>query len=450
MHAETHLVLSGERHPPDALGVHRGPVGPVEPRDPAGAGEVCAGRRDGEWISLDVLEIVEAANHQFAVQGAACIGLEREGIRQLLLHKIKIGRRKPGAPDGGIAAIGRISVRIAQIALHARLLVILEKSDGVDRLEPVVDVECRLGLQVAHVGVQEAACADHVGGRVGAAELRDRPGGAGRRPRCRVERLAIAALEIGRDEHRERVPAIAERDAGLVGAVGVLGLVEIEGLERFGLLEGELRLVRRARGDLQHAADGVARVHGGERAIEKVDALDFLRRNHAPARCGVAVVVAEQVRQQDVIGIDQCARTGAQAPGARGEHGLIVASVSLAHKQTRQIFDRVLGIDHVDRLVDLLPRDPFGGLRKLILFLHRRGSGDKAAPGGRRHRQGRWWRTIDRRDRACGGASRCCALRALRLHNDWRQRRRLRGAQFTLRMSDLHRSKRHASDAAQA
>ena len=136
--------------------------------------------------------------------------------------------------------------------------------------------------------LQETAGAEYIGrGRIGAVLLRDRAGRAGRqRVRCRDpgQRLAIAVLETGADIDRQIVPAIAETQRRLVGFVGVLGVVEVESLERFRLLDAGERLVRHLGRELQNAAHRIARIHRRKRTVEHVDPLDLIGIDHAPAR----------------------------------------------------------------------------------------------------------------------------------------------------------------------
>jgi len=94
----------------------------------------------------------------------------------------------------------------------------------------------------------------------------------------------------------DRLPQRAHRCAGLVGPIGVLGVVERECLERLRLLDGRLELVRHARREIQHAAHRIAGIGRRERAVQKIDAFDLFGRDHAPARRGGRVVVADQRR----------------------------------------------------------------------------------------------------------------------------------------------------------
>jgi hypothetical protein len=112
---------------------------------------------------------------------------------------------------------------------------------------------------------------------------------------------------------------------------------------------------------IDHGADRIAGVGGREGAVQHVDALDFLRRDQAPAR-RESGAIAQVVGQQDAVGVHH--RTGAVA-GARsagGQHGVVVvADEALAHQQAGQVFERVFAVGGVDGLLDLLGGDAFDG-----------------------------------------------------------------------------------------
>ena len=147
-----------------------------------------------------------------------------------------------------------------------------------------------------------------------------------------------------------------------------------------------LELIGHARDVVDHGAHRVAGIGRRERSVEHVDALDFLGRHQAPAR-REGRAVAEQVRQQDAVGIDQRARAVARARSAAREHRVVVvADVALAHQQAREILQRIFAVGGVDGLGDLLAGDAFDGGRNLRRQRGRPGRrhGDRAERARRR------------------------------------------------------------------
>ena len=121
--------------------------------------------------------------------------------------------------------------------------------------------------------------------------------------------------------------------------------------------ERALRPVRHAGCEVHHRPDRVAGISCGERPVEDVHPLDLVGRDHAPARRGKAVIVADQRREQHAIGIDEAARAGADARGPRRERRLRVPDMALADQQARQVAEHVLGVDDVDRFVGARGRE---------------------------------------------------------------------------------------------
>ena len=130
-------------------------------------------------------------------------------------------------------------------------------------------------------------------------------------------------------------------------------------------LGGDLQLLGHSRGDLHDAAKRIARKLRREGTIEHVNPVDFLGRNEAPARRPFGVVVADKRRQQQIVGVDEAARRGIDAPGAGLQHRLVVAVVAFAKKQTRRVFERVFRVDNVDLFLDVLARDAGHGVGQL-------------------------------------------------------------------------------------
>ena len=82
-------------------------------------------------------------------------------------------------------------------------------------------------------------------------------------------------------------------------------------------------------------------------------------------RRSTGVVVADQRGNKQIIVENQRPRAGAETPVARCEHRLVVAVVTFAHEQIRHVFDGILGVLEIDRLIDLLRGDAPGFLRQL-------------------------------------------------------------------------------------
>ena len=133
--------------------------------------------------------------------------------------------------------------------------------------------------------------------------------------------------------------------------------VELEILMMVAQLRMGFERLRHACDVVDHGADRIARVGRRERPVQHVDAGDLLRRHQAPARRERGAI-AEQVRQQDAVGIDQRTRAVAGARGAGGQYRVVeVADVALAHQQAREVLQHVLGVDRVDRRFRLVAGD---------------------------------------------------------------------------------------------
>ncbi len=108
---------------------------------------------------------------------------------------------------------------------------------------------------------------------------------------------------------------VANRDAGLVGAKCLVGLVPAEGTGNASVCLVVILNFSGIRVDgQQHAASRIAGIGRREWTVEKIDPLDFLRRSEAPARRAYGVVVGDQRAQQDIVGIDKAPRRWRQGP----------------------------------------------------------------------------------------------------------------------------------------
>src|SRR5258708_4888350 len=85
-------------------------------------------------------------------------------------------------------------------------------------------------VEPRHLGMQQAPrTCDVRRGAWNATGRRNEAGDAGRgaaRGRHPCQRLAVTVLKIAAEKVRKIATLVADRDAGLVGTVGVLGLVE--------------------------------------------------------------------------------------------------------------------------------------------------------------------------------------------------------------------------------
>src|SRR3989344_5711685 len=107
-----------------------------------------------------------------------------------------------------------------------------------------------------------------------------------------------------------------------------------------------------------------ARVGGREGAVHHVGAFDLVGADHAPARREgqPAHAVAQEVRQQDAVGVDGRARAVAGARGAAGEDCVVVvADVALAHQQAGEVLEHVFAVGGVDGARDLVTGDAVRG-----------------------------------------------------------------------------------------
>jgi hypothetical protein len=147
---------------------------------------------------------------------------------------------------------------------------------------------------------------------------------------------------VGAGEPGEAAHSVAGRRRDLVSGIDPVGAVLVEALDARRCLGRGLEPVRLPGRDVDDGADRIARISGGEGAVEDVDPLDLLRRHHEPARAGAIVVVADEGGEEDSVGVDQAPSAGADAGGAGGERRLGVARMAPADEQARQIAHRIL------------------------------------------------------------------------------------------------------------
>ena len=174
-------------------------------------------------------------------------------------------------------------------------------------------------------------------------------------------RLAMAVGVVDVEEPRPVPALVAQRGTALPGVEGAVGVVQLKGLRDVADLDVGFKLGRHAGDVIDHGADRVTGVGGGERAVHHIHPLDLFRRDQAPA-WRIRGAVAQVVGQQNAVGVHRRTRAVAGARGAAGEHGVVVvANVALAHQQAGQVFERVFAVGGVDGLLDLLARDALDG-----------------------------------------------------------------------------------------
>jgi hypothetical protein len=126
-----------------------------------------------------------------------------------------------------------------------------------------------------------------------------------------------------------------------------------------------LELVGHTRDVIDDRAHGVAGECSRKRAVQHIDAFDLLGSDEAPAR-REARAIAQQVRKQDSVGVNQRPGAVARSRGPTGENRVVeVADVSLAHEQAWEILERVFAVSRVDGLGDLLASHSFYGRRNV-------------------------------------------------------------------------------------
>ena len=186
--------------------------------------------------------------------------------------------------------------------------------------------------------------------------------------------MAAALQVIGGNEPGQGAAACPGRQVFLVAAKRVVSAVVVIALGKCLHPCACFRLVRAAGSHGDRGAHRVAGIKRGIGSVGDIHAFDLLRRHHAPAR-RVAEAVAEQVRQQHAVRVNQraCAQLGTGA--ARCHRAVAVADVAFAHQQARHIAQAVLDVDHV------LLGEPFG-----INALDNRGQGGGEARAGTAHR----------------------------------------------------------------
>ena len=184
--------------------------------------------------------------------------------------------------------------------------------------------------------------------------------------------------------------------------------------------------------------------------VEKVDALDLLWGNQAPARLAVRMAVGDELADEQVVDEDHAARRR-ESPCARLDHAFIAAA-QFAHEKTRHIFQRVLAVDNVDLLLDVAPRDARDDVWKLPSLNEGRASvRQRRRPDGDGRRRGTGG-DIGRRTRARRGPAlaRTGLARAIVLAADIDRRQRLlREGGRRAELCESKESERAGGDAAQ-
>ena len=205
-------------------------------------------------------------------------------------------------------------------------------------------------------------------GHPGSVRIRNQIGISGRDV---SQRLAVRVEKISGEEPGEVVDLVADGDRRLFAQQRLARAPEREVLNRQSLSGRNLQLFGHARRDLQNAAKRIARILSGERTVQKIDALDFLRRDQAPPRRADGVVIADQRGQQKVVGINELlAEELTPQVGSAGQPAC--RRYCVYAQKARHVFDGVFRVDDVDRAFDLLARDALHRIRQLPLSRRRR------------------------------------------------------------------------------
>ena len=322
-------------------------------------------------------------------------------MRQMLLAgaaRRQIGRaQRVAAPvDVDHTAVDRASRGVAQERLRTALRFAAPVAERVRGAQCGCDVVGEFQLRVVLHRVRLAGRAEQQPWLVARVRPGHRPrdrgagiaGGPGRDQLVgKAQRLRLARKPVHVEPPRPRLAAVAERRAALAARVARIGAVQLVALRRAAELHVAFERLGHARHEVDDGTRRIAGVGRGKRAVEHVDALDLLGRDERPAR-REAGAIAEQVRQQHAVRVNERACAVAGARCARGKHRMIVvADVALAHEQAREVLERVFGVGGVDRLFDFAPREAEQSRRDLERQRHR-AIADDADPLQRFHFDG--------------------------------------------------------------
>ena len=192
--------------------------------------------------------------------------------------------------------------------------------------------------------------------RSSARRCRELPGRRSLRDREVLHRMTGGVLMVrGEREPRAVVEPVTEERRCLVAGEVLARAVLVEVLAERGGAHAELAVVRPSRANCDRRTDRVAGIDCRERAIQDIDAVDLLRRDHVPAR---RVEAAEKVGQQVAVHQHQAARRLQRREAASADQRVAVADVALADRDVRNVPERVLRVDEV------LHAQVVGGLRR--------------------------------------------------------------------------------------
>lgn len=354
------------------------PAGAVLVLQGAGAASGRSRQRDG-GLALLVLGVVVQAGRHLPIPRAAGTAFHRQAVHVVGLAVVGeregCGReREAPAFDVDRPAVHRLARSVGQVALGTSFRAVLPPAQGVGGPHGGGEVVGQLELGVVLHRVVLGARAQDVPGLVGGVQPRHVARHRYAAPTWHARgyggggeglRLALAVGVVQVDPPRPIAALAAQRCAGLPTVEGVVRVVQAVGLGREAGRHMRFQLGRHARHVVHHRAGRVARVGRGEGAVHHVHPLDFLGRDHAPARRVVGTVgnaVAQVVGQEDAVRIHRRARAVAGARGARGKNRVVVvADVALAHQQAGQVLEGILAVGGVDAHIDLFARDAFDG-----------------------------------------------------------------------------------------
>ena len=385
------------RGTPDPATVEGLPAGAAHVGDAAGwapGSETGISARIRGCAARFVLVIVVETGHRLPVPRALRVGLQAQAVQIVQAFRLTGAQAADGVQrpvDRNLAVVERLAGGVAQIALGAGFRVVLPQAAAIGGaqcgrevigeferevvLDRMIDAIGSEHQTLRARGVLVAIGAAHRGRRRLRIDGRAAEGGRGI-----GHGLALRVQPVGAEPERTTAHAVGQRGAEVVAVVALIGAVDGVILHRSLGVEVPLETFRVARADQHHAPCAVAGIQGGERSVDDIDTRDFLGRHHAPA-WRIAVTVAEEIGQQQPVGIDNRARAVDRARRANRNDAVAIADVALAHQHARQIFQR-LGRGHgVDRFGDQSGIHARGRSRKILG--NRRGTG---APTLHHHR----------------------------------------------------------------
>ena len=164
--------------------------------------------------------------------------------------------------------------------------------------------------------------------------------------RGELQRLARVLKMIGADQVRQAADLVADRRRRVRAVETAVHAEQVEVLREALHLGIGFEVRGHARRDRDGRAHRVARVQRGVRAVDHVDLVDVVGEDHRPAR-REREGIAEEVAEQEAIGIDEPARRLRVARAAHGDRRIHVADEALANRHVRHVLEHVFRRDDV-------------------------------------------------------------------------------------------------------